>query len=190
MDEHPEYFVFNGAVGALTAEHPLHAKTGETVRIYFGVGGPNFISSFHVIGTNFDRVYNSASLTSPPQTSVHTTVVPPGGATVVDLSVPVPGRWILVDHALARMERGLVGALIVEGPPAPDLFHPGDATQTAVHPATDDRTRPRLRARAADAVPPEADQPAFLRFRSSQPSTIATVLSIASRRFPRPAAIV
>ena len=133
MDEHPEYFVFNGAVGALTAEHPLRAKTGETVRIYFGVGGPNFTSSFHVIGTIFDRVYSAGSLTSPPLTSVQTTTVPPGGATVVDLAVPVPGRYVLVDHALARMERGLVGALIVEGPPAPDLFHPGDTTDTVVH---------------------------------------------------------
>jgi nitrite reductase (NO-forming) len=133
MDEHPEYFVFNGAVGALMTEHPLHAKTGETVRIYFGVGGPNFISSFHVVGTIFDRVYNAGSLSTPPMTTVQTTVVPPGGATVVDLSVPVPGRYILVDHALARMERGLAGALIVDGPPVPEIFHAGDATEATAH---------------------------------------------------------
>jgi nitrite reductase (NO-forming) len=131
MDEHPEYFVFNGAVGALTAEHPLRAKTGETVRIYFGVGGPNFTSSFHVIGTIFDRVYNAASLASPPLASVQTITVAPGGATAVDLTLPVPGRFVLVDHALTRMERGLVGALIVEGPPAPDIFRVGDGAQTA-----------------------------------------------------------
>jgi nitrite reductase (NO-forming) len=133
MDEHPEYFVFNGAVGALTAEHPLRAKTGETVRIYFGVGGPNFTSSFHVIGTIFDRVYNSASLASPPIASVQTVSVPPGGATVVDLTVPVPGRYVLVDHALTRMERGLVGALIVDGPAAPDIFRASDGTQASAH---------------------------------------------------------
>jgi len=135
LDEHPEYFVFNGAVGALTSEHPLHAKTGETVRIYFGVGGPNFTSSFHVIGAIFDRVYNAGSLTTPPMTSVQATMVPPGGATVVDLSVPVPGRYILVDHALARMERGLVGALIVDGPPAPEIYHSGDATEATARAA-------------------------------------------------------
>jgi nitrite reductase (NO-forming) len=33
LDEHPEYFVFNGSVGALSKLHPLHAKVGETVRI-------------------------------------------------------------------------------------------------------------------------------------------------------------
>jgi nitrite reductase (NO-forming) len=137
MDERPEYFTFNGAVGALTAEHPLRAKTGETVRIYFGVGGPNYTSSFHVIGTIFDRVYSAASLTSAPLTGVQTTTVAPGGATVVDLSLPVPGRFVLVDHALSRMERGLVGALIVEGPPAPEIYRGAEAgppgTQHASH---------------------------------------------------------
>ena len=132
MDERPEYFTFNGAVGALTDEHPLHAKTGETVRIYFGVGGPNFTSSFHVIGTIFDRVYNTGSLASPPLTGVQTISVAPGGAAVVDLSLPVPGRYLLVDHALSRMERGLVGALIVDGPPAPDIFRGADAGQQPV----------------------------------------------------------
>jgi nitrite reductase (NO-forming) len=110
----------------------LHAKTGETVRIFFGVGGPNFTSSFHVIGTIFDRVYNAASLTSPPLTDVQTVTVPPGGATVVDLSLPVPGRYVLVDHALSRMERGLVGSLIVDGPPAPEIYRSADTGQ---HPA-------------------------------------------------------
>jgi nitrite reductase (NO-forming) len=129
MDERPEYFTFNGAVGALTDEHPLHAKTGETVRIYFGVGGPNFTSSFHVIGTIFDRVYNTGSLASPPLTGVQTISVAPGGAAVVDLSLPVPGRYLLVDHALSRMERGLVGALIVDGPPAPDIFRSAEEGQ-------------------------------------------------------------
>jgi nitrite reductase (NO-forming) len=55
MHEAPEYFVFNGSSGALMDENALHAEVGETVRIYFGVGGPNFTSSFHVIGEIFDR---------------------------------------------------------------------------------------------------------------------------------------
>ncbi len=125
MDERPEYYTFNGSVGALTDEHPLHATAGETLRIFFGVGGPNHTSSFHVIGAIFDRVYVGGSLTSPATTGLQTVSVAPGGATVVDLSVPVPGRFILVDHAITRMERGLVGSLIVEGPPAPAVFHAG-----------------------------------------------------------------
>jgi nitrite reductase (NO-forming) len=122
LDEQPEYFLFNGAAGALTEEEPMHAKTGETVRIFFGVGGPNFTSSFHVIGEIFDRVYDQASLTSPPLTDVQTTLVPPGGATMVEFALEVPGRYILVDHALSRMERGLAGFLIVEGPDNPDVY--------------------------------------------------------------------
>ena len=122
LNEDPEYFVLNGAVGGLTAQKPLKAKVGETVRIFFGVGGPNFTSSFHVIGEMFDRVYDQASLTSPALTNVQTTMVPPGGATMVEFQLQVPGKYILVDHALARLQRGLAGFLIVDGPAAPDIF--------------------------------------------------------------------
>ncbi len=122
LNEDPEYFVLNGAVGGLTAQKPLKAKVGETVRIFFGVGGPNFTSSFHVIGEMFDRVYEQASLTSPALTNVQTTTVPPGGATVVEFQLQVPGRYILVDHALARLQRGLAGFLIVDGPAAPEII--------------------------------------------------------------------
>jgi nitrite reductase (NO-forming) len=123
LHENPEYFVLNGAVGALTDQKPLKAKVGETVRIFFGVGGPNFTSSFHVIGEIFDRVFDQASLTANPLTDVQTTLVPPGGATMIEFHLEVPGRYILVDHALSRLQRGLAGYLIVEGPAAPEIFN-------------------------------------------------------------------
>jgi nitrite reductase (NO-forming) len=123
LAEKAEYFVFNGAVGALTAEHPMKAKVGETVRIFFGVGGPNATSSFHVIGEIFDRVYPQAAMGSAPATNVQTTTVPAGGATIVDFKLDVPGRYILVDHALSRLERGLAGFLVVEGDENPEVFH-------------------------------------------------------------------
>lgn len=120
--EQAEYVIFNGAVGALTHQAPLHAQVGDIVRIFFGVGGPNYTSSFHVIGEIFDRVYDQASLTSKPLTDVQTTLVPPGGATMVEFTVEVPGRYLLVDHALSRMERGLSGYLIVDGEDNPEVF--------------------------------------------------------------------
>ena len=123
LNEKPEYFVFNGAVGGLTTVHPLKANVGETARIFFGVGGPNFTSSFHIIGEMFDKVYNYGSLTTPPMTEVQTTLVPPGGATMVEFQLQVPGRYILVDHALARLQRGLAGYLLVDGPDNPDIFN-------------------------------------------------------------------
>ncbi len=122
LNERPEYFVFNGHVGALTEHFPLTAKVGETVRIFLGVGGPNFTSSFHVIGEIFDRVYNMGSVTSPPLTDVQTVTVPSGGAAIVEFKCEVPGRYVLVDHALSRAERGLAGYLVVEGEEQPDIF--------------------------------------------------------------------
>lgn len=133
LHEDPEYFIFNGSTTALTAdETALRANVGETVRIFFGVGGPNFTSSFHVIGEIFDRVYNLASITSAPLTDVQTVLVPPGGAAVVEFGLEVPGRYILVDHALSRMERGLAGFLYAEGEENPEIFH-GTMTEGSGH---------------------------------------------------------
>jgi nitrite reductase (NO-forming) len=123
LNERPEYFVFNGSVGALSKLHPLHAKVGETVRIFFGVGGPNYTSSFHVIGEILDKVYTFGGLQSPPHEGIQTVTVAPGGAVLVDFKLEVPGNYTLVDHALSRLERGLSGILSVEGPPNPDVFN-------------------------------------------------------------------
>ena len=71
----------------------------------------------------FDRVYEQASLTSSPLTDVQTTTVPPGGATIVEFNLQVPGRYMLVDHALSRLERGLVGFLFAEGKDNLAVFH-------------------------------------------------------------------
>jgi nitrite reductase (NO-forming) len=122
LAERPEYFVFNGAVGALAKLHPLEAKVGETVRIFFGVGGPNFTSSFHVIGEMFDKVYNWGGVLSEPLKGIQTVTVPPGGAVITEFKIDVPGNYILVDHALSRLERGLVGILHTEGSPNPEIY--------------------------------------------------------------------
>jgi nitrite reductase (NO-forming) len=124
LNEMPEYYVFNGAANALSGDNALTAKVGETVRIYFGVGGPNKTSSFHVIGEIFDNAYQLASLTAAPLTDVQTITVPPGGAAAVDFKVEVPGTYMLVDHALSRAARGLVGQLVVEGEENPEVFKP------------------------------------------------------------------
>src|SRR6478609_2123086 len=115
IDERPPYIVFNGSVGALVGDKAMGAKVGETVRLYFGVGGPNITSSFHVIGEIFDHVYPEAGL-SLPNANVQTTLVPSGGAIVVDFKVDVPGTFILVDHSLTRaFNKGALGMLKVAG---------------------------------------------------------------------------
>jgi nitrite reductase (NO-forming) len=134
LNEQPEYFIFNGAAAALTTdESVMKAEVGETVRIYFGVGGPNFTSSLHMIGEIFDKVYAEASLTAAPLTDVQTTLVPSGGAAVVEFKVDVPGRYILVDHSLSRLERGLVAFMDVSGEPNPEIFHSDSEMNTAGH---------------------------------------------------------
>lgn len=134
LDEDPEYYVFNGAAGALTLDdYAMRAEVGDTVRIYFGVGGPNKISSLHMIGEIFDAVYDEGSLTSPPLTDVQTTLVPPGGSTVVEFTLDVPGQYILVDHALSRLERGLVAFLYAEGEENAAIFSSDNLPEQSGH---------------------------------------------------------
>jgi nitrite reductase (NO-forming) len=123
MDERPEYIVLNGRVKALTGTEALQAKQGETIRIFFGNGGVSRISSFHIIGEIFDRVYPEAAL-NRVLTSVQTTLVPAGGATVVELTLENSGDYILLDHAISRIDRGAYGILHVEGTPVPELLSP------------------------------------------------------------------
>ena len=124
--EQPEYYVFNGAVGSLTKTHKLVANVGQTVRVYFGVGGPNKMSSFHIIGGVFDTVYEEGSL-SGVKHDVQTTIVPPGGAAIVEMKMQYPGKYLLVDHALTRAGKGLVGVLEVAGKADPTIYHVGPA---------------------------------------------------------------
>jgi nitrite reductase (NO-forming) len=123
LAELPEYYLLNGSVNGLKTETPLKARTGETIRLFFGVGGPNKGSAFHVIGEIFDEVYGLGSLSTPATPGVQTVAVPPGGAVVADMKLEVPGHYLLVDHALSRSERGLGAILEVEGDPAPDVFN-------------------------------------------------------------------
>jgi nitrite reductase (NO-forming) len=95
---------------------------GDTIRVFFGVGGPNLTSSFHIIGAIFDRVYAEGSVTSPPETNVQTTHVSTGGATVVEFTAKVPGTYSIVDHSLGRMEKGAAGQIVVDGPANPEIF--------------------------------------------------------------------
>lgn len=111
LAEKPEYVVFNGSVGALTGETALAARPGETVRLYVGNGGPNLVSSFHVIGQIFDTVWPEGN-TSTVLHNVQTTMIPAGGAATVEFKMNVPGTYILVDHSLTRaFNRGALAQL-------------------------------------------------------------------------------
>src|SRR5262249_48954311 len=113
IDENPTYIVFNGAVGSLVGDNALQARVGETVRIFFGGGGPKITSSFHAIGEIFDKVYVEGG-TKPAQENVQPTMVPAGGSSMVEFRVDVPGTYVLVDHSLSRaFNKGALGMLKV-----------------------------------------------------------------------------
>lgn len=122
--EQPDYVVFNGRVGSLVERGALSAKVGETVRIFAGNAGPNHVWSFHVIGDIFDRVYPEGAVGSAPNTNIQTTVIPAGGAAIVEFKLDVPGNYILVDHSIFRIDKGAVGILKAEGSGPKGIFEP------------------------------------------------------------------
>ncbi len=115
IDERPTYVLFNGAEGSLTGDKALTAKTGEHVRLYVGNGGPNLVSSFHVIGEIFDKVQPEGG--THPQENVQTTLIPAGGAAIVEFHTEVPGNYIMVDHSIFRaFNKGALAILKADGP--------------------------------------------------------------------------
>ncbi|AZI33117.1 nitrite reductase, copper-containing [Kaistella carnis] len=122
LDEKPTYVVFNGKKNALMGPDALEAKVGETVRFFVGNGGPNLVSSFHVIGEIFDRVYVEGGTTI--NKNIQTTVIPAGGAAMVEFKVEEPGNYILVDHSIFRaFNKGAIGTLKVTGEKNPKVYH-------------------------------------------------------------------
>lgn len=114
IKEQPDYVVFNGKVGAVAGDNAITAKVGETVRIFIGNGGPNLVSSFHVIGEIFDKVHIEGG--EKINENVQTTLIPSGGSAIVEFKVDVPGTFILVDHSIFRaFNKGALGMLKVEG---------------------------------------------------------------------------
>ena len=121
-----QYVVFNGAVGSLLNGNAPHVPLNKSVRIYVGNAGPNYVSSFHVIGQIFDNVYREGDLISPPAHGLQTTLVPAGGSAVVEFTPRVPGTFLLVDHAIFRLHRGAAGSIIADGDKlaAAEIYNP------------------------------------------------------------------
>ncbi len=146
IDEDADYVVFNGSVGALTGDNAIHAEVGETVRLFVGNGGPNLVSSFHVIGEIFDKVYVEGG--DMVNKNVQTTLIPAGGAAMVEFKVDVPGELVLVDHSIFRaFNKGALGILKVEGKKNEKIFG-GKIEEKAYNPgvtlASAETTKPEM----------------------------------------------
>lgn len=122
LKEQPDYVVFNGRQGALLGENALKVNVGEKVRIFFGNIGPNGISSLHIIGEIFDRVYLEGSVNGAINRNVQTTLVPSAGATIVEFTIDVPGDYLLVDHSIFRIDKGAIGMIRAVGDSRPKIF--------------------------------------------------------------------
>ena len=121
IDENPTYVLFNGSEGSLTGDKALTANTGENVRLYVGNGGPNLVSSFHVIGEIFDKVWFEGG--TRYNENVQTTLIPSGGAAIMDFHVEVPGSYVLVDHSIFRaFNKGALAILKAEGAERPEIY--------------------------------------------------------------------
>ncbi|MBS1529345.1 MAG: nitrite reductase, copper-containing [Bacteroidetes bacterium] len=121
IKEQPEYVVFNGAVGSTTGSNALQAKVGDRVRLYVGNAGPNLTSSFHVIGQIFDKVYAEGG--SEVNQNVATTLIPAGGAAIVEFTCKEPGTYNIVDHSIFRaFNQGALAQLLVTGPEDKNIY--------------------------------------------------------------------
>ena len=125
LAEHPTDVVINGSRMAL-ANNPMKVKVGDNVRVFFGVGGPNLTSAFHAIGTVYDKVFPEGDLDPKHvHNNIQTTVVPPGGSTMVEFKARVPAKYIFVDHALSRFAKGNAAIMVAEGDQVPSVFRTG-----------------------------------------------------------------
>jgi nitrite reductase (NO-forming) len=121
IDENATYVLFNGSESALTGPNALKAKTGQRIRLFIGNGGPNLVSSFHVIGEIFDKVQYEGGTRF--QENVQTTLIPAGGAATVEFHTEVPGNYILVDHSIFRaFNKGALAMLAVEGEARTEIY--------------------------------------------------------------------
>ncbi|TAL90946.1 MAG: nitrite reductase, partial [Rhodanobacter sp.] len=129
LEERPDEVVFNG-VAFQYRDHPLVVTAGKRVRIYFVDAGPSLWTSFHVIGSMFDKVYPDGD-PAHALTDVSTYTVGPGAGAIFDLVIPQPGKYAFVDHDMAHLMVGAVGvfdvraegaastAALVSAPPTP-----------------------------------------------------------------------
>lgn len=121
IDEKPTYVLFNGSETALTGDKALTASVGQSVRLFVGNGGPNLVSSFHLIGEIFDKVWYEGG--THYQENVQTTLVPSGGAIIAEFHLEVPGSYVLVDHSIFRaFNKGALGILKVDGPEDKSIY--------------------------------------------------------------------
>ena len=109
LGQAPDHIVFNGRASQYAA-HPIDVRPDELLRLYLVNAGPNRISSFHVVGGIFERVFEDGSQANP-LIGVQTVNVPVGGGAIFEVRLREPGDYPFVTHAFADATKGAVGVL-------------------------------------------------------------------------------
>lgn len=120
----PSHVVFNGSVGAVTGEHALKAKVGETMRVFVLNSGPSLPLYLHAIGQPIDIFYPDGGLRNPLH-GVGTTTVAPGGTGIMEFRFVTPLTIALVSHNLPlTLTKGLKAEIAVSGQAQPEIYQP------------------------------------------------------------------
>lgn len=109
----PTYTVFNAKYNGMV-DQPLAAKPGERVRLYVLNAGPSNTSSFHVVGTIFDRVWLDGNPDNQLR-GMQTVLLGSSGSAIVEFVVPEAGSYVMVDHHFANASQGAVGVIDAGG---------------------------------------------------------------------------
>ncbi len=109
----PTYTVFNGRYNGMV-DKPLPAKPGERVRLFVLNVGPSNTSSFHVVGTIFDRVWWDGNPDNQFR-GMQTVLLGSSSGAIVEFIIPEAGKYIMVDHHFANASQGAVGILDAGG---------------------------------------------------------------------------
>ena len=110
----PSHIVFNGAVGALTADNALTAKVGE--KVLFLHSQANRDSRPHLIGGHADLVWRGGSFSDKPATNYETWFVAGGAAVAALYEFRQPGLYAYVNHNLIEaIMFGAAAHVVVKG---------------------------------------------------------------------------
>ena len=129
----PTYTVFNGRYNGMV-DNPLPAKPGERVRLFVMNVGPSNTSSFHVVGTIFDRVWIDGNPDNQFR-GMQTVLLGSSGGAIVEFMVPEAGNYVMVDHHFANASQGAIGIIAAGGSTADPEHHNIPATAAPTDPA-------------------------------------------------------
>jgi nitrite reductase (NO-forming) len=105
----PTHTVFNGTHNGMVKK-PLAAKPGERVRLFVLNVGPSRTSSFHVVGTIFDRVWFEGNPDNQFR-GMQTALLGSSNSAIVEFMIPENGSYIMVDHHFSNASQGAIGLI-------------------------------------------------------------------------------